>query len=158
MITEKQIEKVLDHMEDSEVSIADTVNDLETRHPALFSYIVSPQFSEVLNERERDYFHFLVVSIYMIINEYYLKGKEYVITEDELGDMEEKVWGLWEEGNDGDFHEKLDIFFEKTEEEDLLALIEDALIETEDELITAIGREPVFVALETIKEVLLSKK
>ncbi len=158
MITEKQIETVLDQMEESEVSIADTVNDLESKHPALFSYIVSPQFSEVLNERERDYFHFLVVSIYMIINEYYLKGKEYSITEDELGDMEEKVWELWETDSDGDFHEKLDIFFENTEEEDLLALIEDALIETEDELITEIGREPVFVALETIKEVLLSKK
>lgn len=158
MITEKQIEKVLDHMEDSELSISDAVADLETKHPHLFAYIVSPQFDEVLNTTEKDYFHFLVMSLYMIINEYYLSEKEYSISEEELGAMEEKVWAQWEAQGKKDFHGKLDIFFEETYEEDLMALIEDALIETEDDLITEVGREPVFVALQTIKEVLLSKK
>lgn len=158
MITETQIEKVLDHMEDSELSIADAVADLENKHPHLFSYIVSPQFDEILNSTERDYFHFLVMSVYIIINEYYLTDKDYIISEEEIGAMEESIWSKWEAQGNKDFHSKLDIFFEETEEEDLMALIEDALIETEDDLITEVGREPVFVALKTIKDILLSKK
>jgi hypothetical protein len=158
MITEEQIEKVLDRMEDSEVTIPEIVKELSQQHPVLHAYITSPQFDEILSQTEREYFHFLVVSLYMIIKEYYPQCLQTPLEEEEIGAKEEELWEKWEKQGNKDFNAKLDPFFEETEEEDLLALIEDALMETEDDLITPSGREPVFIALKTLMDLFLSRK
>jgi hypothetical protein len=158
MITEEQIESVLDRMEDSEVTIPEIVKGLASEHPVVHAYITSPQFDEILSQTEREYFHFLVVSLYMIIKEYYPDCMLIPIEEEEIGAKEEELWGIWEKLGNKEFNSKLDLFFEETEEEDLLALIEDALMETEDDLITANGREPVFIALKTLMDLFISRK
>ena len=48
------------------------------------------------------------------------------------------------------FRDRLNVFFEKTSQEDLLAFIEDSLLEEEEELVTKVGREPMFIALKSI--------
>ena len=48
------------------------------------------------------------------------------------------------------FRERLDVFFQDYFQEDLLAFVEDSLSEEEEEMVTKIGREPMFVALKTI--------
>ena len=44
----------------------------------------------------------------------------------------------------------MDVFFENYQQEDLLAFVEDSLIDDEDEIVTKVGREPMFVALKSI--------
>ena len=39
-------------------------------------------------------------------------------------------------------------FFENSSQEDLLAFIEDSLLEEEEDLVTKVGREPMFIALK----------
>jgi len=47
----------------------------------------------------------------------------------------------------------MDIFFKNYFQEDLLAFVEDSLIEEEEGLVTKVGREPMFVALKSIIDV-----
>lgn len=66
-------------------------------------------------------------------------------------DAEEKNWELLEAGTSAQsFRERLDVFFEKTSQEDLLAFVEDALSDSEDGLTTKEGREVVFVFLKSV--------
>ena len=53
--------------------------------------------------------------------------------------------------------EKLDVFFDEYEQEELLALAEEAILEDEDDpegIVTKEGRELIFVALKTVIDVL----
>ena len=55
------------------------------------------------------------------------------------------------------FRDRLDPFFENTQQEDLVAFAEDAVTEDLDDpesLVTKEGREPIFVALATMIDVL----
>jgi len=48
------------------------------------------------------------------------------------------------------FRERLDEFFEETKQEDLLAFIEDALLDDEESPVSKEGREPMFVTLKAV--------
>ena len=48
----------------------------------------------------------------------------------------------------------MDVFFEDYAQEDMLAFVEDNLVEDEDSTITKEGREPIFVALKSVIDVL----
>ena len=52
------------------------------------------------------------------------------------------------------FRDRMDIFFENYSQEDLLAFVEDNLVEDEDSLVTKEGREPMFVALKSVIDIL----
>ena len=48
------------------------------------------------------------------------------------------------------FNEKIDPFFKDYPQEDLLAFVEDSLVQDEDSEITNEGRDYIFIALKTI--------
>ncbi|MFT5382917.1 MAG: hypothetical protein ACI81W_000313, partial [Saprospiraceae bacterium] len=60
-------------------------------------------------------------------------------------------WEKLSENQSKGFRDKLDVFFENTSQEDLLAFVEDALVQDEeDDMISPEGREYVFITLKTI--------
>ena len=68
-----------------------------------------------------------------------------------IGKWEEKNWDLLNSVTSKKFRERMDVFFKDYFQEDLLAFVEDALTEEEEELlVTKIGREPMFVALKSL--------
>ena len=71
-------------------------------------------------------------------------------TAEDLGKIEEKNWQLINEVTSKQFRDRLNVFFENTPQEDLLAFVEDSLLEEEEELVTKVGREPMFIALKSI--------
>ena len=83
-----------------------------------------------------------------------------IIDEEEIAEADEANWSLMESSKATDFHKRLDVFYEKSPEEDLMAFVEDALTgEAENEdgetfTLTPEGREPMFVALKTVIDVL----
>ncbi|MBC7884810.1 MAG: hypothetical protein H7X99_05010 [Saprospiraceae bacterium] len=67
-----------------------------------------------------------------------------------LEKWEEANWDLFNTSNTKDFNKVLDIFFENYKQEDLLALIEDSIQQDEENLVTPVGSEIIFVACKSI--------
>lgn len=75
-----------------------------------------------------------------------------MVTEEKLGEAEEKNWELMNEVTAKRFRDRLDRFFEQYPQEDLLAFIEDALADDEDgeSIVSPESREPIFIALKSM--------
>jgi len=77
-----------------------------------------------------------------------------MITEEALSIAEETNWGKMQEVSAKKFRERLDVFFSSTSQEDLLAFIEDALLDEEEGILSKEGREPIFIILKSIIDAL----
>jgi len=129
------------------------VEQLEEAQPDLLAYLFSDSF-EAFTEAEQQYFLYLAQVIWeavMAVRE----DSAPVIEADQIGKLEEANWAVIGEVKSKKFQERIDPFFEKTEQEDLLAFIEDALAPDEEaELVTPEGREAMFVSLKTVLDCL----
>ena len=158
MITEATIDKVLEKFESQAVDYEEAVREFANKQPALFSYLIGDN-EGVFSQDEEDFLLYLALAIYKSVEEE--KSEEMpVIGEEEISEAEEANWTLMESSKATDFNKRLDVFYEKSPEEDLMAFVEDAITgEAENEdgetfTMTAEGREPMFVALKTVIDVL----
>jgi hypothetical protein len=123
--------------------------------PVLFAWLQSDSFS-LLTEDERGYLDYLSLIIWHTTAQNAPTGAP--VDEDSIGEAEEHNYGLMESGAGKPFRDRLDLFFDGYEQEDLLAFAEEALLEDEGEpdsqLVTPEGREVLFVALKTTIDVL----
>jgi len=146
-ISENIIESVAEEIGASEENFKDALLEFNTEQPLLTAYIFSENF-DLLTQPEKEYFLFLVLVLFFSVkNEH---GVLDTITAETIGKAEENNWMLLSEVKVKKFRERMDVFFEGYNQEDLLAFVEDALTEEEEETVTKVGREPMFVALKSI--------
>lgn len=151
LIPEDIIEAVVEALEESEETPEMQIEQLEKEQPMLLAYLANEQF-DTLTEEERSYLFYLTWVMYQSA-----KSSEQVkvlpmITEDALGEAEEANWETYLDNTSKDFRRRLDPFFEATEQEDLLAFLEDALIDDDDATITEVGRDLLFIGLKTVMD------
>lgn len=125
--------------------------------PVLFAYLFSEQF-DVLSEEERGFLHYLALIAWRAI-EHGNGGRTEAVAEELIGEAEEANYERLENAPGRTFAERLDIFFDDTyAQPDLLDFAAEAALEEEEEgeeaLISEEGREPIFVALKTVIDVL----
>ncbi len=154
-VSEKVIDQVIDQLESY------TDEQYETRmeafaeaQPVVVAWLFSDQF-DLLSEDEKGYLQYLAL-IAWSANEQ-VNGPLGAVSEEEIGQAEEANYALLESSKASDFRDRLDAFFDGTDQEDLLAFAEEAVLEEEDDsevLITQEGREPIFIALKTLVDVL----
>ena len=158
MITEATIDKVLDKFESQAIDYEQSVRDFAKQQPAIFSYLIGDN-EGVFSQDEEDFLLYLALAIYKSVEEASEEDLP-IIDEEEIAEADEANWSLMESSKATDFHKRLDVFYEKSPEEDLMAFVEDALTgEAENEdgetfTLTPEGREPMFVALKTVIDVL----
>lgn len=150
-IPEDIIEAVVEALEESEETPEMQIEQLEKEQPMLLAYLANEQF-DTLTEEERSYLFYLTWVMYQSA-----KSSEQVkvlpmITEDALGEAEEANWEIYLNNTSKDFRRRLDTFFKATEQEDLLAFLEDALIDDDDATITEAGRDLLFIGLKTVMD------
>jgi len=150
-ITEQQIEQVLDRLDASDEWYDELLQQMQLEQPTILAFLVAEQF-DVLTPEEKDFMLYLALVIWQSVRE--VRGDIDPISETKLGEAEEANWTLFEETKAKSFRKQLDAFYEQSKQEDLIALVEDALIEDGDDLVTKEGREPMFVALKTLIDVL----
>ncbi|MBI5914362.1 MAG: hypothetical protein HY842_03230 [Bacteroidetes bacterium] len=157
MIPESIIDQVIEKFENQTVDYEQTVQDFADRQPALFSFLIADN-EGVFSQDEEDFLLYLALVIFKSVET--ANPDVPVAEEEEISETEEANWSLMESSKAGDFHKRLDVFFEKSPQEDLMAFVEDALTgEAENEdgesfHLTPEGREPMFVALKTVIDVL----
>ncbi len=153
IITEEQIEECIQDLDASEEAFSEAVENFKTRQPVLFAFFFSEGL-QILTQVEKEYLFYLAVMHWKAI---YDNSNQALpqITEEQLGKAEERNWELLDGVKSKEFRERLNVFFEDSDQEDLLAFAEDMLtLEDQDEL-TEEGREPMFIALKSMVDCLL---
>lgn len=145
-IGEKIIDGVTEALSDNKMDYDETVEEMQGKQPILFSYLLSESF-KLLTKEESDYLFYLAVVVWKAVDSQVagLPLLESAIIEE----IEEKNWTVFNESKARKFRDKLDAFFDKYPQEDLLAFVEDALVDDEDSFVTKEGRELLFIGLKT---------
>ncbi len=153
MITEMTINDVALNIGEDETGFIEALHVMEAEQPVLLPYLFSESFDAFYQE-EKEYVLFLVIVVFQAIK------KEHPdlppIYEEDLGQAEERNWEMMNSVTTKRFRDRLDVFFEDTEQEDLLAFIEDALADDEEgkSMVAPESREPIFIALKSIVDCL----
>ena len=113
----------------------------------MLAYLFNEDF-KVLTKEERDFMLFLLLVVWKAIKN--TGAVVAPITEKQLSDAEESNWAKIQTSKAKNFRDKLDVFFEQYPQEDLLAFIEDAITDEEEELVTKEGRESLFVTMKSV--------
>ena len=154
-VSEKVIDAVIEQLEDfSDEQYEQQMEAFAEAQPVLFAWLFSEQF-DLLNEEEKGYLQYLSLITWRSIVQ--ANGTPEAVSEEQIGEAEEKNFEILEGSTAKKFRDRLNPFFENTPQEDLLAFAEEAVLEDEDNpesLVTKEGREPIFVALKTMIDVL----
>ncbi len=151
-INQDAIEAIMLRLQTTPDLFSSLLDGLEREQPAIINWIFSESF-DILSQDEKQYFLFLALVIIVSISEEL--ANEDVIDPKTIEETEDKNWEIFSEQSSKDFREKINVFFDKYPQEDLLAFVEDALeLELEDQVVTTIGRPPMFIALKTLIDIL----
>ena len=151
-ITQEAIEAIMLRLQTTPDLFSSLLDGLEREQPAIINWIFSESF-DILNQEEKQYFLFLSLVIIVSISE--ALEIEDVIDPKRIEVAEEKNWEVFTSQSAKEFREKINVFFDAYPQEDLLAFVEDALeLEQEDQVVTTIGRPPMFMALKTLIDIL----
>ncbi|MEO7175178.1 MAG: hypothetical protein ABIV51_05010 [Saprospiraceae bacterium] len=152
MIPESTIDQICEALEANPKLMDKLLDELSENQDALVAYLLDEENKATLTEEEQDYQIFLGLVIWNSFRD--LQGKLPEISADSIADADEKNWELMNTNESKSFQERLTPFFTNYPQEDLLAFVEDAVMDDEDELVSTIGREPMFVTLKTLIDVL----
>lgn len=155
-ISENVLDRIVERFDDSDAEYEKAVEAFQKAQPVLFSYLFSEDF-DVFTGDEREYMLMLSTIMHQaIVAE---NGEQPPVNEKQLGEAEEKNWELMQGVSANRFEERLDPFFQDYRQEDLLAFIEDALADDEeDPIVTKEAREAMFITLKTFVDCLVSEK
>lgn len=147
------IDEITEELSASEKALEHTLDMMNREQPVLLAYLFSENF-EAFTERERELLLFMTCVLWKSVFRVY--GSQRQISEDDLADAEEHNWELIQSVTARQFRDRLDVFFqERPEAEELLAFVEDAILDDEESPVTAEGREALFVSLKSIVDCLL---
>lgn len=151
IISESDIEQTLTWLEADPQQFEQAIDQLKEEQPQILAYLFSAAF-DILTQNEKDLLLYLTIVIFLTYKQ--AREKLPIIDQDKIEETEEHNYTLFELTKAIEFRDRLDIFFENYPQEDLLAFVEDALTDEEEEQISKTGRAPMFIALKTIIDVL----
>ena len=146
-ITEQDIDHLIEKMDTSSRGINQFWSGVEASFPGLAHFILNAD-KKILTESEYGQMVFAAMVIVGAFME-----TDLAVNEEDLAEMiaqiEDQNWGVMDKQR-GDFSAKLNVFFDNYQEEDLLAFVEDMLVDDETTDITPVGREVIFIKLKTV--------
>ncbi|MCB9305239.1 MAG: hypothetical protein H6565_01450 [Lewinellaceae bacterium] len=154
-VSEKIIDAAIDGLEELDDELYEQrMEDFAEAQPVIFAWLFSEQF-ELLTEDEKGYLQYLALIVWLSVTK--VNGEADAVSEEQIGEAEERNFETLEKSTAKKFRDRLDPFFEGSTQEDLLAFAEEAVLEAEDDpesLVSKEAREPIFVALKTMIDVL----
>ena len=145
-ISESSIDKATETIGSAQ-NLAEIIKEFKEKQPVVLAYLFSENF-QLLSQKEREYMMFLALVIWKASENTHPKISQ--VSEKLMEEIEEKNWEQFHKVISRKFNERIDIFFKDYTQEDLLAFVEDSLVQDEDSVITNEGRDYIFIALKTI--------
>ena len=97
--------------------------------------------------------HKIMIFLFLVI--YSAFGSELeTIEPNDIEITEEKNWELFNETSGSEFQDKITPFFKDYDQEDLLAFVEDTLVDDDDNPVTDEGRAVIFIGMKTVVDCL----
>jgi hypothetical protein len=147
-VSEAVIDSIVERLETSDFE--KEIERLGKNQPAIIGYVFSEDF-DLLTHDERDWMLYIMLVLWESVE----KVKNIpTLNKKAIEAAEERNWELLDTVTSSRFRDRMDVFFNDSEQEDLLAFIEDSLVEDDDSVVTKEGREPMFVALKSVVDVL----
>jgi len=147
-ISEENIDNVIGTLNISEKKFETILAEFKTAQPAILGYLFSDTF-DLLTTYEKENFLFISLVIWKSISNA-SNEKLPIIGGNQIETTEDLNWGKIENIKAKNFQERVTYLFENYPQEDLLAFVEDFLVDDEDNEITKEGRMYIFVAAKTI--------
>jgi hypothetical protein len=147
-VSEAIIDSILERLETADFE--KEIERLGKNQPAIMGYVFSEDFDLLTND-EREWMLYLMLVLWESVE----KVKNIpTLNKKAIEAAEERNWELLDAVTSPTFRDRMNVFFNDSEQEDLLAFIEDSLVEDDDSIVTKEGREPMFVALKSVVDVL----
>jgi len=151
MIQESTIERILDRLESGEDDFALEIQDFAHAQPALMTYLTDEE-NDIFTDTERELLLFGAIVIFQSVTDERIAPEP--VSGTAIGQAEEANYALVGEGK-GKFRDRITPLFTQSPEEELLAFAEDLLIGgDEDDQVSNEAREPLFITLKTVVDVL----
>ncbi|HMO39237.1 MAG TPA: hypothetical protein PKC76_06460 [Saprospiraceae bacterium] len=147
-VSQDIIDAIVERFDNAEVAYEQAIEQFEQTQPILLSYLFSEEF-EVFTSDEREFTLMLAVIIFTAVAE--VREPLPQIDETAIANAEEQNWAKLEGVSARHFNERIDVFFQDYPQEELLAFVEDALADDdEDPIVTKEAREAIFITLKTV--------
>lgn len=150
MIQESTIERVLGRLESGEDDFAVEIQDFAHSQPNLMTYLTDEE-NEVFTEGELEILLFGALVIFQSVTDQLTEPEP--VQGAAIEEAEEANYAIIGEGK-GSFRDRVTPLFEQSKEEELLAFAEDLLVGDEEDQISNEAREPLFITLKTVVDVL----
>ncbi|MEM6396620.1 MAG: hypothetical protein AAF741_09750 [Bacteroidota bacterium] len=147
MIAEATIERVLERLSGGGEDFAQDLADFGEAQPFLLTYLTQED-TEAFTAAERELVIFAAVVVYQSIIEE--RPEPAQVQGEKIAQVEEANYNLLQAQKGRQFSERITVFFERSQEEELLAFVEDLLSPDEDSPVSAEAREAMFVSLVTV--------
>ncbi len=156
-VSEDVIDAVIDLLEEmDDDQYEQQMEKFAEAQPVLVAYLFNEENFHLLTEDEKGYVQYLSLIAWMANTK--VNGPGEPVSEEQIGLAEEQNYEILEAANAKNFRDRLDAFFDNTPQEDLIAFAEEAVLDDEDSgpdaLVTKEGREPIFIAVKTVIDVL----
>ncbi|MEL6922743.1 MAG: hypothetical protein AAFO94_01765 [Bacteroidota bacterium] len=152
-VSEQNIEQVIARMDEDVANYTNLMEALQERQPAIHSYLFAESFL-LLSQNERELLLYLLLVVWQASEQ--VNGTLPAVPVEILEAAEDAHYALLEKTKSKEFRERLDPFFQTTQQEDLLAFAEDSLMPsaeeeaTEEDTISDAAREPIFIAIASV--------
>jgi hypothetical protein len=130
------------------------IQTLAEEQPYLMAYIRHENHSLLTNE-EGLMLEFMATVIYESAR--ISEGKVPTLQGSDIEEADETNWAIFNENSSKKFNAILDVFFKEYPQEDLLAFVEDTLQADEEQIVTPVGREILFIACKSVIDTLHEK-
>jgi hypothetical protein len=151
IVPEATIDAVIEELNRSDAALEKADEEMAASQPELMAFLTQEAF-DVLTEEEQDYLLLLGLTLWESARR--TQGELPALSAEVIGEAEEANYALLEQAQGGNFRDRMDVFFRDFPQEDLLAFVEDALTDDEDDMVTPEGRETIFVTLKTVIDAL----
>ena len=156
IINSNVIDAVIEELENlSDEQYEERMEAFASAQPVLVAYLFDDENFHLLTDDEKGFLQYLALIAWSAVIK--TAGDVAAVSEEAIGEAEEKNYAVLEQSTAKKFRDRLDPFFDNYPQEDLLAFAEEAVLEDEDDpdtLVSKEGREPIFIAMKTIIDVL----
>ncbi|HNE28246.1 MAG: hypothetical protein U0U46_10170 [Saprospiraceae bacterium] len=156
IINSNVIDAVIEELENlSDEQYEERMEAFASAQPVLVAYLFDDENFHLLTDDEKGFLQYLALIAWSAVVK--TAGDVAAVSEEAIGEAEEKNYAVLEQSTAKKFRDRLDPFFDNYPQEDLLAFAEEAVLEDEDDpdtLVSKEGREPIFIAMKTIIDVL----
>jgi len=144
-VDEQIVESILTNLETGKWDVEEILAEFNQSQMPFLQFINSENF-KLLTEEEYDLMLFNLLVLFKASSH---EGPLNLVEAEQIEKIDEKNWEVYNEIGNKNFAKVLDAYFEDYTQEDLLAFVEDSLSTEEEEKISQVGKEIIFITCKT---------